>query len=78
MNFSFFKKKSSTAHTYLGLFLKESRGEVMIIESVDKDISISHSESFDYSNSWENLTNDIEEIWPTIYKNDIFYVLAFY
>jgi len=62
MNFSFFKKKSSIADIYLGLFLKESKGEVMIIESTGKSISITHSESFDYSNGWENLTNDIEEI----------------
>lgn len=62
MNLSFFKKQSSNIKHYLGLFLKSSDGAAMVIQKTrSDDFSIEESEKFNYSNGWENITEDLDD-----------------
>lgn len=47
---------------YLGLFLKEEEGELFVITAHRGRVEIKETEKFLYSNGWENLTNDIDEV----------------
>jgi len=57
-----FKKKQKIQNQkYLGLFLKEQSGILMIIEEVDGKMILKEKRNFLYSNGWENLTEDVNE-----------------
>jgi len=60
--FSFLKTKKKSQENYLGLFLKEEQGILMVIESVNGEMIIREKENFSYSNGWENLSEDIDEV----------------
>jgi len=59
--FSFFKKQNQDGQKYLGLFLKEQSGILMIIEEKGGRMILKEKKSFLYSNGWENLTEDVNE-----------------
>jgi len=62
MKIPFFSLSRKQNDYYLGLFLKEEEGVVMIIDLVGGTMHIREKEKFSYSNGWENLTDDIDEI----------------
>jgi hypothetical protein len=61
MVFSFFKKQIKESQKYLGLFLKEQGGVLMIIEENNDQMILKEKRNFAYSNGWENLTDDVNE-----------------
>ena len=61
MVFSFLKKQDEINQTYLGLFLKEQSGILMIIEEKNGKMILIEKRSFIYSNGWENLAEDVNE-----------------
>lgn len=62
MKLPFFSIPLSKQEYYLGLFLKEEEGTVMIIAKHGGRVEIRESEKFLYSNGWENLVSDIDEV----------------
>lgn len=65
MNFSipFFKKKpDKNGEYFLGLLLKEQEGIGIIINRQGNSITLRSYEKFAYSNSWENLTQDVDDL----------------
>lgn len=62
MNFPFFSKNKNKSDYYLGIFLKEEEGTLLLMDSKAGKMSIVESENFTYSNGWENLSNDIDDI----------------
>ncbi|MCX7955689.1 MAG: hypothetical protein N2593_01090 [Patescibacteria group bacterium] len=62
MLFSFFNKYKKDNDYYLGIFLKETKGVIIIIKKEKNNVFIEDKINFDYSNGWENLTEDIDEI----------------
>lgn len=62
MNLPFFSKTKNQTDYYLGIFLKEEDGVLMLMDTKDGKMAIREKESFSYTNGWENLTNDIDEI----------------
>jgi len=63
--FSNIKHKES----YLGIFLKEDRGIIMIFFKKNGRLELIDQEKFTYTNSWENLTNDVDEALYKLEKN---------
>jgi len=61
MIFSFLKKQDEINQTYLGLFLKEQSGILMIIEEKNGKMILKEKRNFAYSNGWENLAEDVNE-----------------
>ena len=61
MVFSFFKKQNKESQKYLGLFLREQSGILMIIERNRDGMILKEKINFVYSNGWENLTEDVNE-----------------
>ena len=68
MNFPFFSNKKNKEY-YLGIFLKETQGIVMIFLKENDHLELVDREKFDYTNSWENLTNDVDEALYKLEKN---------
>ena len=62
MQFPFFGKKSSEAKTFFGLFLKEKEGIGMVLKLTDAKISLMSEQKFSYSNGWENIAEDIDQL----------------
>lgn len=62
MNLPFFSKNRSKKDYYLGIFLREEEGSLMLMDSSGGKIEIMDRENFTYSNGWENLVSDIDEI----------------
>lgn len=62
MQLPFFNKKQKTEEKYLAIFLKETKGIVIILEKNNYQLTIKDKENFSYTNGWENLTDDIDEI----------------
>jgi len=61
MQLPFLNKNKKTDH-YLGLLLKENQGIVIVISAKIEKAEVVDFEKFDYSNSWENVTEDIDEV----------------
>lgn len=62
MVFPFFSgKKNNPSEYFYGLFLKEKEGVLFIFQRKHEKISIIEQEKFAYSNSWENLLNDVDD-----------------
>lgn len=62
MNLPFFSKNRNKKDYYLGIFLREEEGSLMLMDSSGGKIEIMDMENFTYSNGWENLVSDIDEI----------------
>lgn len=65
MKIPFFSKKEQKEF-YLGIFLKEDQGVLMIfLKTNDGGLELVDREKFSYTNGWENLIDDVDE---TLYK----------
>ena len=62
MNLPFFSKKIKKESYYLGIFLKEEEGTLLVISQSLNGAVIREKEKFNYSNGWEGLSNDIDQI----------------
>ena len=60
--FDFFKKKIDDKEDYLGVLLKEEEGVVFFFEARGGSLTKLGQEKFTYTNGWENLTEDLDEI----------------
>lgn len=59
----FFNKKVQEEGTYLGLFLKENEGMLFYInQSVGGNLKISKKEKFAFTDGWERLSEDVDEV----------------
>ncbi len=61
MDIPFFSHKKNLNNNYLGILLKEEKGELFILNLENNKVKIKEQKSFVYTNSWENLTNDIDD-----------------
>ncbi|MFA6017301.1 MAG: hypothetical protein WC744_04420 [Patescibacteria group bacterium] len=68
MKIPFFNNKANKEF-YLGIFLKESQGIVMIFLKENGHLELVDRENFAYTNGWENLTNDVDEALYKLEKN---------
>lgn len=55
-------KKQSHGEVYIGIFFKEQDGVVMYLEDGKAGLKILGTEHFNYSNGWEQLVDDIDEV----------------
>ncbi len=55
-------KKTMSSKTFLGLFLKEEEGIALILYEEDGKMAIKEKEHFKYSNGWEHIIQDIDDI----------------
>lgn len=63
MNWPFLsKEKKQNEKVYLGLFLKQESGVCMLLHSEKDGIRILKKEKFIYSNGWENLIEDVDDV----------------
>ncbi len=62
MPIPFFSKNSKESDLFFGLFLKEEEGIGFIFKTDGGDLRLLAKEKFNYSNGWENLTEDVDEI----------------
>lgn len=62
MNLPFFSKKNSDKQYYFGLYLKSEGGVGIVIKKESGRLVPYETVKFDYSNGWENLTQDIDEV----------------
>ena len=60
--FNIFNKSNMFENDYLGLLLKEKEGIVFIIRLTNTNTNIIAKERFVYSNNWDNLVEDIDEV----------------
>jgi len=68
MKIPFFSNKANKEF-YLGIFLKEDKGIVMIFFKKNGRLELVDREKFTYTNGWENLTNDVDEALYKLEKN---------
>ena len=69
MKIPFFSKKEQKEF-YLGIFLKEDQGVIMtFLKTKDGGLELVDREKFTYTNSWENLTDDVDEALYRLEKN---------
>ena len=83
MQFPSFSKKTRKQSYYLGIFLKEEEGILLVISQGLSGAVVQEKEKFSYSNGWENLSNDIDEILYRMekklnyqFKKTIFFVYS--
>jgi len=62
MNLPFFKKKEKNRKPFLGLLLKENDGIIFAIHEEMGHFSILDNEHFSYTDGWEHIAEDIDEI----------------
>ncbi|MFN4212935.1 MAG: baseplate J/gp47 family protein [Microgenomates group bacterium] len=62
MILDFLNKKNPLEDLYLGMILKEKEGMALILALKNEKIELLEKEKFVYSNGWENLTEDVDEI----------------
>jgi len=62
MKLPFLNKSPEGKNNYLGLFLKEDAGVGFAFEMKGEKIVIVESEKFVYSNGWENLIEDVDDV----------------
>lgn len=60
MNLNFFNKKNNNDY-FLGIFLKEQKGIIILMKKENGEIFIQDRINFAYTNAWENLIEDIDE-----------------
>ncbi len=71
MKLPFFSKSAKKEKQYLGVFLKEAEGIVLLMSLADEGIIIEERQRFVYSNGWENMSEDIDSVltvFETTYK----------
>ncbi|MFA6080870.1 MAG: hypothetical protein WC741_00500 [Patescibacteria group bacterium] len=68
MKIPFFSSKADKEF-FLGIFLKENQGMVMIFLKENGRLELVDREKFSYTNGWENLTNDVDEALYKLEKN---------
>jgi len=62
MKLPFFSDNTPPRDYFFGLFLKENKGIGYIISGVNQKLSLVAKKEFVYSNGWENLTQNIDDI----------------
>ncbi len=62
MKLPFLSRLIEQDEVYLGLFLKEEEGTVLVMIKKQGQIVVREKESFTYTNGWENLADDVDEI----------------
>lgn len=62
MTWPFFSRKKSQGKSYLGLFLKDNEGIGFVISDRDGKLLVAEKEVFTYSNGWDSLINDVDEL----------------
>ncbi|OGK61045.1 hypothetical protein A3G67_04805 [Candidatus Roizmanbacteria bacterium RIFCSPLOWO2_12_FULL_40_12] len=63
MKFSLdFLKKQPSDESYLGLFLKEKKGEVIFLEKKGNRLDVITKEHFSYTNGWDNIVEDVDDV----------------
>lgn len=55
-------KKQSHGEVYVGIFFKEQEATVMYMEDGKTGLKVLGTEHFNYSNGWEQLVDDIDEV----------------
>ncbi len=68
MKIPFFSSKANKEF-FLGIFLKENQGMVMIFLKESVRLELVDREKFSYTNGWESLTNDVDEALYKLEKN---------
>ncbi len=61
-SFGFLKNKQEEKENYLGIFLKEDSGVVFFLESGGNKLVRLSEEKFKFTNGWDNLVEDIDEV----------------
>lgn len=72
MKLPFFSKTAKKERQYLGIFLKEAEGIVLLMSLSHDGIIIEERQRFVYSNGWENMSEDIDSVlsvFETTYKS---------
>lgn len=54
--------KQPPAEVYIGIFFKEQDGVIMYLEDTKAGLKVLGTEHFNYSNGWEHLVDDIDEV----------------
>jgi len=63
MKFPFFRMgRVSKSKNYLALFLKEEEGVILVLYENNGKMAIREKERFHYSNGWEHIVQDIDEV----------------
>lgn len=62
MKLPFFSDNTPPRDYYFGLFLKENKGIGYIINGVNKKLSLIAKKEFVYTNGWESLTQNVDEV----------------
>ncbi len=62
MRLPFFTKKTNRNKIIFGLFLKEKEGVGLLMRMEDANVILLDQEKFSYSNGWEHLAEDIDEM----------------
>jgi len=62
MIFDFLSTANNKSKNYLGLLLREEDGVGIIMTVKDNHLQIVEKERFNYSNGWENLVEDLDEV----------------
>lgn len=62
MQLPFFAKKESVNKVFFGLFLKEKEAIGLVIRMKNSGLILDDEEKFSYSNGWENLTEDVDQV----------------
>ncbi len=62
MKIPFFSKRTDKGKIFFGLFLKEKEGIGLLMKMENSNVILLDEEKFAYSNSLENLTEDIDEL----------------
>lgn len=62
MKIPFFSSKKNDEKIFLGLFLKELSGTVLLIKKTNNRLIILDKEKFNYRNGWENLIEDVDDV----------------
>ena len=63
---SLFKRNSSKDEVYAGFFLKENEGSIIFIHVSGESHKILAEKKFIYSNGWENITEDTDQVIYTL------------
>lgn len=69
MKLPFFTKYLNENKTFFGLFLKEKEGVGLVIRMENSKVVLVDQEKFVYSNGWEHLSEDIDQIILKLEKN---------
>ncbi len=62
MKIPFFNLKKPEEKYYFGLFLKEEEGIGLVLKKSGESFVVVDKEKFNYSNGWENLLEDVDEV----------------